>query len=341
MSLFSGAGGMDIGVQNAGFENIVSIEQDAHCVSTLNANSSAREVVHADICSVSPQNIMERFSLRAGDVSLLHGGPPCQPFSQIGKRRGISDPRGLLIFQMVGFAEVLRPKAVLIEQVPSFLAASMDGTTRVVGELHRRFGALGYELHVELLEAQSVGLAQNRRRAFLAAIPSGCSFAFEFARTRPSRTVGEAFNGLPQATPKHIPPALPHHIDITPPRDKERIAYVEEGSWLSKSPNAPPEIICKLTRKDTTKFRRLHRNLPSPTLRCGEPFYHPTLDRYITPREAARLQGFPDEHLFLGPIRGRTGSVRNLDQHRQVANAVPPPLAQSVASKIKASLCLP
>jgi len=332
---------MDIGVRKAGFENIVSIEQDDHCVSTLNANSSAREVIHADIRSVSPQSVLEQFSLTEGNIALLHGGPPCQPFSQIGKRRGIEDPRGLLIFQMVRFAEVLRPQAVLIEQVPSFLAATMDGTKRVVGELHQRFGALGYDLHVELLEAQSVDLAQNRRRAFLVAVPSGNSFAFEFARHKHPKTVGEAFKGLPQATPKNVPPELSNHVDITPPRDKQRIAYVEEGSWLSKSPSAPPEIMCKLTRKDTTKFRRLHRDLPSPTLRCGEPFYHPTLDRYITPREAARLQGFPDEHVFLGPIRGRTGSVRNLDQHRQVANAVPPPLAQSVANKIKASLCLP
>ena len=102
----------------------------------------------------------------------------------------------------------------------------------------------------------------------------------------------------------------------------------------------PADILQKLTRKDTTKFRRLSRADLSPTLRCGEALYHPVENRYITPREAARLQGFPDRHVFEGPLRRRTGTVRDLDQHRQVANAVPPPLAQSVAAGLRSSLCL-
>jgi DNA (cytosine-5)-methyltransferase 1 len=80
--------------------------------------------------------------------------------------------------------------------------------------------------------------------------------------------------------------------------------------------------------------------LPSLTLRCGEALYHPCEDRYLTPRESARIQGFPDRHVFIGPIRRRTGTVRDLDQHRQVANAVPPPLARSIAANVKSALCL-
>ena len=124
-------------------------------------------------------------------------------------------------------------------------------------------------------------------------------------------------------------------IDVTPPRDRHRISFVAEGEWLSKSQDAPPEVVQRLTRKDSTKFRRLHRDLPSLTLRCGETMYHPLEDRYLTPPETARIQGFPDKHEFVGPIRRRTGRVRDLDQHRQVANAVPPPLAKSVAVSVK------
>ena len=113
-----------------------------------------------------------------------------------------------------------------------------------------------------------------------------------------------------------------------------------EGLWLSKVAEVPPDILQRLTRKDTTKYRRLSRRDPSLTLRCGEALYHPIHDRYITPREAARIQGFPDTRIFKGPIRWRTGTVPNLDQHRQVANAVPPPLAAAVAKSIKAALCL-
>ena len=331
---------MDIGVERAGFTNVCAIEQDLHCVATLRHDATAKMVLQADIRLVAPEEILKRFALGPGDLCLLHGGPPCQPFSQIGKRQGIKDPRGLLIFEMVRFAKVLRPHAIMIEQVPSFLGARISEEKRVVGELHRQFEALDYDLHIELLDTQSVGLPQNRKRVFMVAVPKGNPFALGDFVPRRQSTVGEAFNDLPAPCLKGDQPSVPNHIDITPSRDRERISYVAEGSWLSKSYNAPAEVLCKLTRKDTTKFRRLHRDAPSPTLRCGEPFYHPTDNRYITPREAARLQGFPDEHVFVGPIRGRTGSVSNLDQHRQVANAVPPPLAETVARRIGESLCL-
>jgi len=75
---------------------------------------------------------------------------------------------------------------------------------------------------------------------------------------------------------------------------------------------------------------------PTLTLRGGEAFYHPTADRYLTPREYLRIHGFPDDHILLGPIRGRSGNVRDLDQHRLVANAVPPPLAKALGEAIAA-----
>ena len=89
-----------------------------------------------------------------------------------------------------------------------------------------------------------------------------------------------------------------------------------------------------LTRKDTTKFLRVHRDKPANTLRGGEIFFHPTEDRYLTPREYMRIHGYPDTYLLAGPIRGRTGTVKNLDQHRQIGNSVPPPLAYLIAKNI-------
>ncbi|HAA28382.1 MAG TPA: hypothetical protein DCE56_12720, partial [Cyanobacteria bacterium UBA8553] len=76
----------------------------------------------------------------------------------------------------------------------------------------------------------------------------------------------------------------------------------------------------------------MSREEPALTLRCGEIFFHPTEDRYLTPREYMRLHGYPDEYLLKGPIRGRSGRVRHLDQHRQVANSVPPSLTYKLAS---------
>jgi DNA (cytosine-5)-methyltransferase 1 len=95
----------------------------------------------------------------------------------------------------------------------------------------------------------------------------------------------------------------------------------------------------ELLPKDTTKFLRLSRQIPSNTLSCGEVFYHPMENRHLTPRECMRIHGFDDEYLLFGPIRSRTGTVENLGQQRQVANSVPP-LAQVLGNQIRICLCL-
>lgn len=340
ISLFAGAGGLDIGVDRARIKTICSIELDRHCAATLRRNARRKTVWQVDTRALDPQRVLEVFGIEPGELTLLHGGPPCQPFSQIGQRRGLDDPRGALVFEMARFAAVLRPSAVLMEQVPTFLQAKSATGEPLVESLREVFSRIGYDLHSHTLDALHFGVPQKRRRAFVVCVPEGQSFSFPGIAPAAVSTVGEAIRDLPKPAAKGVEPALPNHTDITPARDRQRIRYVPEGLWLSKSPGVPPDIMRNLTRKDTTKFRRLHRGLPSPTVRCGEPFYHPTEPRYITPREAARLQGFPDGHVLVGPIRGRTGQVPDLDQHRQVANAVPPPLAAAVARSIGASLCL-
>lgn len=172
-------------------------------------------------------------------------------------------------------------------------------------------------------------------------MPIGQSFSFpEPERNIEPLTAGNALDDLPNAVPPDCEPLVPNHVDITPERDRYRISFVPEGLWLSKAEGAPSDVVKRLTPKDSTKFRRLDRTKPSLTLRCGEALYHPTENRYITPREAARIQGFPDDHVLEGPIRRRTGVVKDLDQHRQVANAVPPPLSRVVAASVRSALCL-
>ncbi len=331
---------MDLGVDSAGFTTACAIETDAHCVNTLKRNSSRKKLIwNVDVRALPPERVLSALGLKRGDVRLLHGGPPCQPFSQIGKRGGTKDPRGMLVFEMVRFADALRPTAVLIEQVPYFLKAEMPNGMSVVEALADDFRDLGYELFCQVMDASHYGLPQHRKRAIIVCVPKTEWFTFPLGNGKRC-TVGQAFQGLPPAVRRGENPLAPNHIDVTPARDRERISYVPEGLWLSKSPNVPPDIMRRLTRKDTTKFRRLDRAGLSPTLRCGEAPYHPTEDRYVTPREAARIQGFPDNHIFTGPIRRRSGNVRDLDQHRQIANAVPPLLAAAVASKIADTLCL-
>lgn len=340
ISLFAGAGGLDLGVDSAGFHTICAIEIDQHCISTLLKNSNRKHIWQVDVRALDPVATVESLGTTGDEIGLLHGGPPCQPFSQIGSQSGIADPRGLLVFEMVRFTAALKPSAVLIEQVPRFLTSIVAQGMTMVDALREEFFKIGYELHAEIANAAEFGVPQVRKRAILVALQRGQSFRFPDSKTRQCKTVGKAIGDLPEAVSSGCDPHIPNHVDITPDRDRYRISFVDEGEWLAKSESAPPDVKLKLTAKDSTKYRRLHRDLPALTLRCGEIPYHPLENRYLTPRETARLQGFPDRHVFVGPIRRRTGTVRNLDQHRQVANAVPPPLAKHMAERVKASLCL-
>ncbi len=127
LSLFSGAGGMDIGIEHAGFDILAAVEMDHHCCDTLRHNivrqGKATRVIETDIRQLEPADLLRELKIEPGDLDLLFGGPPCQSFSQIGKQGGLSDERGLLLFQMARFAKVFQPKTVLIEQVTGLVSA--------------------------------------------------------------------------------------------------------------------------------------------------------------------------------------------------------------------------
>jgi DNA (cytosine-5)-methyltransferase 1 len=339
LSLFSGAGGMDLGVNKAGFKILAAIELDPHCCETLRANFTPdSRVIESDVRAIDPYALQDELDMHQGDIDLLCGGPPCQPFSQIGLRGGLHDPRAQLLFEMVRFAEAFKPKAIFMEQVKGVLTAPGPDGERgsMFAELVRRLKALGYTVHPQILNSAEYGVAQRRERLILVAVREGLSFSFPEPTHQTPLSVGQALRGLalkPPVVNGH--PVADNHVDVTPDGQRRRIHDVPEGQWLAAQLHLPVEIRQTLKRKDTTKFRRLSRSEPSLTLRCGEIFFHPLKDRYLTPREYMRLHGFPDSYVLKGPIRSRSGQVRNLDQHRQVANSVPPPVAEAVASQIR------
>ena len=333
MSLFSGAGGMDLGVRQAGFHNVCSVEIDKHCASTLRRNGASL-VVEQDIRDVDPSELLDSLGKRAGEIDLLHGGPPCQPFSQIGLNSGLDHKDGGMLFEFLRFVSAVRPKAVLCEQVEGLLKHRT-----VFDRFVRGLRARGYSVSYTVINATAVGIPQARKRVFIVAFHKSVRPAhFEFGALTMQANTMCAEDVLEDLADVSTQSKIENHIDCTPDRDKERISYVGEGSWLSKT-KAPKSIIKNLKPKDTTKYRRLDRKFPSLTLRCGEIFYHYEQDRYLTPRECMRLHGYPDRYVLEGPIRRRTGTVSNLDQHRQVANSVPPPLAKHIARQIRAVIC--
>lgn len=355
ISLFSGAGGMDIGVQQAGFTILSCLELDKNCCETLRENISRENrktiVYEGDIKEFAPEQLLKDLGYNPGEVDLLFGGPPCQAFSQIGKQQSLLDERGLLLFQMVRYAKAIQPRAIMIEQVKGLLTAKDLSGKRggVFEQFINELEELDYVPKWRVMLAADYGVPQLRERVFIVATkkPNGFQFpnpthskpseTMNLFNLPPYRTVGDVINGLGEPVVKSDCSEIPDnsHYDVTPRRDRERIHGVPEGKNLSSQTHLPKEQIGGLTKKDTTKFLRLDRGKPSNTLRGGEIFYHPLEDRYLTPREYMRIHGYPDSYVLRGPIRGRTGTVKDLDQHRQVGNSVPPPLAKAIAEKVK------
>lgn len=346
---------MDIGVSQAGFDIEACVELDPNCCNTLRENikrsGHKTKVFEGDIRQFDPESIMQELELKAGEIDLLFGGPPCQAFSQIGKMLSLEDERGLLLYQVIRYAKALQPHAILMEQVKGLLTAKdLNGVAGgVFDSFIKELDSLGYVPKWKVMLAADYGVPQLRQRVILVATrkpngfefpdPSHCSSdkCEGLFPLKPYVTVGEVISDLGAPILKSDSSDVPDnsHYDVTPKRDRERIHGVPEGKNLSSQLHLPIEQRGRLTKKDTTKFLRLSRYKPANTLRGGEIFYHPIEDRYLTPREYMRIHGFPDSYVLRGPVRGRTGTVTTLDQHRQVGNAVPPPLAKAVAEKIK------
>ncbi len=355
ISLFSGAGGLDEGLHRAGFRPLFCCELDRHAMSSLRAWSDLRKVSPLfwdDATTLAPDDLAKKLKLKAGRLPLLAGGPPCQAFSLIGKRNSLEDHRGVLLYQMIRFVGKIQPQVVLIEQVKGLISAkgACGGPGGALAALLKDFKKLDYNVSYEVLKTSDYGVPQHRERLFIVASRAG-KFVFPspthaghdasgggelFSGQKMAyATVGDVIGDLPPPAKKGEAPDIAGHVDITPTRDAERIKGVPEGGWLARQTHLPESQRRRLDpRKDTTKFRRLSFDEPSLTLRCGETFYHPVEDRYLTPRECMRIHTFPDDQVLAGPIRGRSGSVRDLDQHRQVANAVPPVMARVLGEGI-------
>ena len=356
ISLFSGAGGMDIGIRQADFDVLAEIEYDEHCYSTLCAaidrEGTGTKAIHADIKTIDPVCLLSELDIKAGKLDLLFGGPPCQSFSLAGKQLGLDDERGPLLFEFIRFAEKIKPKVILLEQVKGLLSAKDVKNRR--GEIFESFliglESIGYTTKWRVIMAADFGIPQLRERLFVVAMRGRNDFLFPerthapieecsgLFRLEPYVGIGSVINNLGPPDPKirgqTVYDREDSHVDVTPERDRERIAQVPEGSYLAAQVHLGEELRRGLSPKDTTKYLRLHRSRPANTLRCGEIFYHPTENRYLTPRECMRIHGYPDHYYLKGPIRSRTGTVRNLDQHRQIANSVPPPLAKILGIQI-------
>ncbi len=334
VSLFSGGGGLDLGLEAAGFETVFATDIDYHsCVTLERGKERASQlglpflqhatVKQADVLALSSADLMRDAGVKPGETDLLAGGPPCQAFSVFGKRLGIDDPRGRLPKQYLRLLVDLQPKAFMFENVFGLLTIHGGDTFRELCEqLSNPAEGLSYKLSIYRLNAADFGVPQFRDRVFIIGTKSGkalqeipplCGDVSELkgdSALLARRTVADALRTIPPLGEKLANHTSRDHSE----RIVERYKALVHGERDSK-----------------TRINKLDPDRPSYTIIVGSDkgggkgHVHPFEPREVSPRESARMQTFPDWWEFSGTSRHPI---------RQVGNAVPPILAALIGREI-------
>lgn len=328
VDLFSGAGGTTQGLRDAGYLVVSAVENDGSAAKTYAANHSATQLLERDIERVQAPALARRLSAAGHHVDLLTACPPCQPFSTLGSGRA-DDPRNALVSSLNRFVANLKPRAILLENVPGLRHEARF--LKLVRWLRR-----AYFVSEHMVQAADYGVPQHRRRIIIVAVqralevvpPQDLVAALPESFDRGPRTAGEILASTSSLTEDEDPV----HRARTPQRKTiERIRAIPPGGGRLDLPKHL-ELACHSRmsgRNATTIYGRIDPAEPAPTIttRCTTPscgrFVHPTEDRGLSLREAALLQTFPPDYRF----HGSYGSIE-----RQIGNAVPPKLAEALGA---------
>lgn len=318
-ALFAGAGGMHLGLEQAGIEILVSSDHAKYAAETHRINWPNLPFICKDAQQLKGSDLLEAAGYVAPD--LIFGGPPCQGFSTLGDKLS-ADPRNDLFRAFARLVSELSPKYLLIENVKS-LVTMYQG--RFADEIRKTFEAMGYKVYMQILNAADHGVPQFRQRVFFFGTKHPAPFNFPAPshgpnHAKPYRTVWDAISDLVgEKEVLHNHQVLAHSEKVI-----ARYKLIPEGGRLPPPQELPEEI--RRSNFGNT-YKRLHRNQPSLTMVPGNNAFpvHPTLHRSLTPREAARLQTFPDNFIFAGDRRS---------QCILVGNAVPPGLASAIGHSI-------
>lgn len=299
IDLFSGCGGLSQGLTDAGYRVLAAVEVDQKACETYRANHQNVELLPEDIRRVSAAKLMRRAGLKKGELDLLAGCPPCQGFSTLRARNGraaAADPRNDLIDEFARLALALRPKMIMMENVPAL--ARYEKFIDFV----ERLTANGYRVTSKVLDVSHFGVPQRRKRLILSASRVGDPL---LAAEAPARmTVREAIGGLPAAgqsgdTLHDIP---------TKHRSARVQAMIEAIPKDGGSRHSLPDPMKLGCHRRTSGFNDVYGRMkwedvsPTITSGCSNPskgrFIHPQENRPITLREAAILQSFPADYRF-------------------------------------------
>jgi len=309
IDVFSGAGGLTVGLKQAGFRVAAAVEIEPHSFATYKANHPEVRCLPQDIATVSGDDLLQL--AETDRIDLLAGCPPCQGFTSLtAKYRGKEDPRNNLVLEMARLAEEIRPQAIMMENVPGL---TRKGQT-LCERLRSRLQALDYRLTEGVLQVADYGVPQFRRRfvllggrGFKIPLPDATHSGTEVDNLVPWRTVRETIGdmsapitlaeakarGQVERSDWHVVRGLSH-------KNLQRIKVAKAGeTWTHIPENLRPKCHRDGYIGFTNVYGRMEWDRPAPTITGGcttfskGRFGHPEADRTISVREAALLQTFP------------------------------------------------
>lgn len=331
VDLFCGCGGLTVGLKRAGFRVLGAVDVDSLSVKTYKANHRDVKLWEKDIRELDPQELLDTLGLKKGGLGLLAGCPPCQGFSTmrtLNGKLGVDDPRNDLLVEFERFVEALRPRSVMLENVPGLAA------DKRYAAFCKRLKDLGYLGAHKILNAADYGVPQRRRRLIYLA---GYGVQIPFAeKVKERNTVADAIRGLPKAGKSGDPvhdmqerhsPRILALIKSIPRNGGSRTDLPRESQLAChKRCDGFKDVYGRMAWKDVA---------PTITSGCFNPskgrFLHPKENRAITMREAALLQGFPRKYKF--PVTTSKSAIALL-----IGNALPPPFIYCHAKQIKKHL---
>jgi DNA (cytosine-5)-methyltransferase 1 len=305
IELCAGAGGQALGLEMAGYEHRLLVDNDQHCYETLRLNRPAWHVIHADIAELIGSGAYPP------DADLLAGGLPCPPFSVAGKQLGKNDERNLFPAALKIIEEV-NPKAIMIENVRGFLDPVFE---EYRSWLRAQLANLGYNVDWRLLQASDYGVPQLRPRVVIAGLRKeyGPAFFWPESQAEPAPDVGEVLGDLMAENGWKGAKKWAEKADRIAPT-------IVGGSKKHGGPDLGPTRARKAWAELGVDGRLIAADAPPPNFK-GMP--------HLTVRMVARLQGFPDDWRFSG---------KKTAAYRQAGNAFPPPVACAVAVSIRKAL---
>lgn len=350
IDLFCGCGGLSEGFKLAGYQIVGGIDFNKEAVDTFNRNFKGAKGICGDLLEMDKAEIIKQFG-DIRDIDVIIGGPPCQGFSSANRwQKEMEDPRNKLFFEFVKFVDLAQPKAVLIENVQGIVTRNNGYAKNRIYEI---FTSRGYTVNHCILNASEYGVPQNRKRNFFVMLKGTDKFDFNKVKKVSNKVtvrdaIGELYDFESHDSIDPIvlknPPDSPyrkylrsadnsvwdHQVHYPAEKVQNRISFVPQGgNWK----DIPAELWpSNRQNRHSSTYKRLKESDQSCTIDTGNAhsnYFHPLYNRIPTPREAARLQSFPDDFIFSGP-RGA--------MYRQVGNAVPPLLAKALAEAIKKEL---